>query len=82
MDITVPVKKIYGVLSSKSNSQRASMQKLARCRNVEDGAIDVCNDPMLKVNNNTNSWKYKEVMELNKDAVQSSMRVILEGSQL
>ena len=65
MDITIPVKKIYGVLSSKSNNQRAYMQMLARCRNVEDGAIDICSDPMLKVNNNHNFWKYKEVMELN-----------------
>ena len=55
---------------------------LARCRNVEDGAIDICSDPMLKVNNNHNFWKYKEVMELNKDVVQSGMRMILEGSQL
>ena len=58
------------------------MQMLARCWNVEDGAIDICSDPRLKVNSNHNFWKYKEVMELNKDVVQSGMRMILEGSQL
>ena len=37
---------------------------------------------MLKVYNNHNFWKCKEVMELNRDVVQSGMRMILEGSQL
>ena len=54
VDITISVKKLDGVLPSKSNSQRAYMQMLARCRNVEDSAIDVCNDPVLKVNSNHN----------------------------
>ena len=51
------------------------MHMLARCRNVEGGAIDICDDPMLKANNNQNVWKYKEVMELNKDVVQLGMRM-------
>ena len=54
----------------------------ARCKNVEDGAVDVCSDPTLKVDNKHNFWKCKEVMELNKDVVQSGMRMIFEGSQL
>ena len=37
VDITIPVKKLYGVLSAKSNSQRAYLQMLARCRNVAEG---------------------------------------------
>jgi hypothetical protein len=52
VDITIPVKKLYGVLSAKSNSQRAYLQMLARCRNVEDGRIDVMNAEELKINKN------------------------------
>ena len=41
VDITIPIQKIYGVLCSRSNSQRAYMQMLARCRNVKDQQIDI-----------------------------------------
>ena len=44
VDISIPVKKIYGLLRSKSNSQRAYMQIFARCRKVEDGEVEICND--------------------------------------
>ena len=54
VDISIPVKKIDGLLCSMSNSQRAYMQMLARCIKVEDGEIEICNDRMLKVNNNHN----------------------------
>ncbi|MFM7978867.1 MAG: hypothetical protein ACKPKO_06085, partial [Candidatus Fonsibacter sp.] len=36
VDITVKVKKVYGLLSSKSNSQRAFLQLINRCRCVAD----------------------------------------------
>ena len=36
VDITVNVKKVYGMLCSKSNSQRAFLQMINRCRCVED----------------------------------------------
>jgi hypothetical protein len=66
VDITLPVKKLYGALCSRSNSQRAYLQMLARCRRVEESRIDILNDSSLKVNNNYNFWRYDEVLELNK----------------
>jgi hypothetical protein len=54
VDITIPVKKVYGVICGMSNSQRAYLQMLARCRNVEDPEICVLNDSKLKVNDNFN----------------------------
>ena len=80
--ITIPTHKIYGILCSQSNSQRAYMQMLARCRNVKDGQIDVANGPFLKINNNHNFWSYNEVFDLNKDTVQPGMRFVVTGSQL
>jgi hypothetical protein len=44
VDITVKVKKVYGMLSVRSNCPRAYMQMLARCRDVEDPNIDILND--------------------------------------
>ena len=44
VDITIKVKKLYGVLSCKSNSQRAFLQMLGRSRNVEDGRMEILND--------------------------------------
>ena len=58
VDITIPIHKIYGILCSQSNSQRAYAQMPARCRNVKDGQIDVANGPFLKINNNHNFWTY------------------------
>ena len=82
VDITIPVKKLYGVLCCKSNSQRAYLQMLARCRNVEDGRIDVMNAAELKINKNRCFWKYKEVLELNKHTVQPGVQFVITGSQL
>jgi hypothetical protein len=83
VDITIPVKKVYGVLCCKSNSQRAYMQMLARCRNVEDGNIDLCNDANLGINNNYNFWSYSEVLELNKAVVDLGVRkMVFTGSQV
>ena len=44
VDITVKVKKVYGLLSSNSNSQRAFLQMINRCRCVEDPNMDFLND--------------------------------------
>ena len=66
MDIAVPVKKLYGMLSCKSNSQRAYLQMLARCRNVENGRIDILTDSQFRANKNHYFWTYKEVQELKK----------------
>ena len=59
VDITIPVQKVYGVLCSRSNSHRAYMQMLARCRNVSDRQIDIANGSYLKINGNHSFWTYK-----------------------
>ena len=69
VDITVKVKKVYGVLCSKSNSQRAFLQMINRCRCVEDPNMDFLNGEGLRINGNSNFWKYAEVLELNKVTV-------------
>ena len=69
VDITVKVKKVYGLLCSSSNSQRAFLQMINRCRCVEDPNMDFLNDGRLKINSNYNFWKYAEVMELNQHTV-------------
>ena len=75
--------KIFGVLCNKSNSQRAYLQMLARCRNVEDPRMDVLNDPCLKPNNNYCFWKFREVLELNRHTVKNTeLRFVVDGSQL
>ena len=80
VDITVPVKKVYGVLCCKSNSQRAYLQMLARCRNVEDGRMDIMNASELRINKNHCFWKYKEVLELNKTTVAPGFNFAIIGS--
>ncbi|MFM7980036.1 MAG: hypothetical protein ACKPKO_12040, partial [Candidatus Fonsibacter sp.] len=70
VDITVKVKKVYGLLSSSSNSQRALfLQMINRCRCVEDPNMDFLNDGRLKTNSNYKFWKYADVMKLNKHTV-------------
>ena len=69
VDITVKVKKVYGLLCSSSNSQRAFLQMINRCRCVEDPNMDFLNDGRLRINSNYNFWKYAEVMELNQHTV-------------
>ena len=69
VDTIVNVKKVYGLLSSKSNSQRAFLQMINRCRCVEDPNMDLLNGDGLKINSNYNFWKYAEVLELNKHTV-------------
>ena len=69
VDITVPIKKVYGVLCSNSNSQRAFLQMISRCRNVEEPRIDVLKGEGLDLNSNYNFWRFAEVQELNKHTV-------------
>ena len=69
VDITVKVKKVYGMLCAKSNSQRAFLQMINRCRCVEDPKMDFLNGEGLRINGNYNFWKYAEVLELNKVTV-------------
>jgi hypothetical protein len=52
VDITVPVKKVYGILSANSNSQRAFMQMINRCRRVEEPRMDFLKGEGLDLNNN------------------------------
>ena len=66
VDITIQIQKIYGILCGQSNSQRAYMQMLARCRKVKGGHIDIANGPLLKINKNHNFRTYKDVLEFNK----------------
>ena len=83
VDITVKVSKIFGCLCNKSNSQRSYLQMLARCRNVDDPRMDILNDPRLKPNNNYCFWRFKEVLELNRQTVQTTnLRFIVEGDHL
>ena len=83
VDITVKVSKIFGMLCNKSNCQRAYLQMLARCRNVEDPRMDILNDPRLKPNKNYCFWKFREVLELNRHTVKNTeLRFVVEGSQL
>ena len=72
VDITIRVKKIYGTLSAKSNSQRAYLQMLARCRNVEEGEIPILNDPSFKINNNYFFGTFKELEAMNREMVRST----------
>ena len=74
VDITIPVQKVYGVLCSRSNSQRAYMHMLASCRNVKDRQIDIANGAYLYINNNHNFWTYTYVIRLNKSTVGNTMR--------
>ncbi len=80
--ISPSVKKVYGVLCSKSNCQRAHLQMLARCRNVEDGCIDIANSPQLQINENHNFWTYREVYANNKETVSPGTKFVMDGSQL
>ena len=82
VDITIKVKKLYGILSCKSNSQRAYLQMLARCRNVEESRMDILNDCRFKINNNFCFWRYQEVMELNQDAVQQTPHWDVVGGKM
>ena len=75
VDITIKVKKVYGTLCGRSNCQRAFLQMLARCRNVEDHRMDIQNDICLKLNQNYNFWQFHEVLELNKHTVQTDFVV-------
>jgi hypothetical protein len=72
VDITVKVKKVFGILSCKSNCQRAFLQMVNRCRCVEDERMDFLNDRSFKINNNYNFWKYSEVLELDRQTVQNT----------
>ena len=69
VDITVPVRKVYGKLSCKSNCPRAFLQMLARCRNVADGEVVLLADPAFVVNRNFSFWHYHEVEALNRDSL-------------
>ena len=69
MDITEKVKKVYGILSAKSNSQRAFLQMINRCRNVEEPRMDFLKGEGLEINSNYTFWKYSEVLELNRMTV-------------
>ena len=69
VDIAVPIQKIYGILCSNSNSQRAFLQMINRCRNVEEPRIDLLKGEGLDLNSNYNFWRFAEVHELNKHSV-------------
>ena len=58
VDITIPMKKIYGVMSAQSNSQRAFLQMIARCRKVEEPVINVLSDRFVPITGNHNFWTY------------------------
>ena len=82
VDITIKMKKLYGMLCIGANSQRAFLQMLGRSRNVEEGRIDVVNDVRFKINNNYNFWKYKELLELNLESVQQGLQWTVDGDEM
>jgi len=83
VDITVKVKKVYGILSTKSNSQRAFLQMINRCRCVEEPRMDFLKGDGLEINSNYNFWRYSEVLELNKHAVNTiRAEFVIEDGEL
>ena len=72
VDITIPVKKVYGILSANSNSQRAFMQMINRCRRVEEPRMDFLKGEGLDMNNNYNFWTFNEIMHLNRHTVDAT----------
>ena len=46
--ITIPMTKVHGALSGLSNSHRAFLQVLARCKKVDDQTINVLIDQIRK----------------------------------
>ena len=65
VDITIPMKKMYGVMSAQSNSRIAFLHMIARCRKAEVPGINVLSDRFVPVNENHNFWTYKDVYETN-----------------
>ena len=83
VDITVKVKKVYGILSTKSNSQRAFLQMINRCRCVEEPRMDFLKGDGLYINTNYNFWRYSEVLELNKHAINNiRAEFVIEDGEL
>ena len=85
VDITVKIKKVMGVLTAKSNSQRAFMQMLARCRNVEDNTIILLNDEHFKIYKNCHSvkmWTFSEVKQLINDNDGDKQLIINEHEKI
>ena len=62
-DITIPMKKLYGVLSGLSKPQRPFMRMLARCRKVEDQTVNVLNDQIKPMNNHHHFWTFRDEFE-------------------
>ncbi|MFM7983362.1 MAG: hypothetical protein ACKPKO_28970, partial [Candidatus Fonsibacter sp.] len=77
VDITVKVKKVYGLLGSSRNSQRPFLPMINRCRCVEDRNMDFLNDGRLNINSNYNFWKDEEVLEINKHTVANTRPELL-----
>ena len=69
VDIAVNVKKVYSLLSSKSNSHLAFLQIINRCRCVEDPHMYFLHGDRLSVNGTYKFWKNAEVLELNRHTV-------------
>ena len=72
VDITVKVKKLYGMLCAGSNSPRAYLQMLARCRNVEEATLEVLSDLRFAANHNYCFWRYHEVLDIHRKTVRTS----------
>ena len=83
VDITVKVKKVYGLLSSKSNSQRAFLQMINRCRCVEDANMDFLSGEGIRINGNYSFRQYAEALELNNQTVASKRpKYLIEDGRL
>ena len=66
VDITIPMKKMYGVLCSQSNSQRSFIAMVAICRNVEHPTTNVMHEQTIHINNNHIFWTFRDIYETNK----------------
>ena len=83
VDITVKIKKVYGILSTMSNSQRAFLQMINRCRCVEEPRMDFLKGEGLGINSNYNCWRYSEVLELSRHTVDTTRaEFIIEDGEL
>ena len=66
-----------------SNSQRALMQMINRCRNVEEPQMDFLKGEGLDINSNCNFWRYSDVLELNRDTVDTTrVEFLVEDGEL
>ncbi len=56
--VAVKVKEVYGILSAQSNSLRAFLRMVNRCRNVEEPRVGFLKGDGLDIKNNYSTPRY------------------------